>query len=97
MRHGQRVAVAGLVTLRQRPGTAKGMVFMTLEDETGMANLVIRPNVWQQHRSIARSKVALIAEGNVERQGEVIHVMVRRMHDLSERLANLRHRSRDFH
>jgi len=97
MRHGQRVAVAGLVTVRQRPGTAKGMVFMTLEDETGMANLVIRPNVWERNRRVARSKIALIAEGTVERQGDVIHVMVRRLHDLSERLANLRHRSRDFH
>jgi DNA polymerase III alpha subunit len=97
MRHGQRVAVAGLVTVRQRPGTAKGMVFMTLEDETGMANLVIRPNIWERNRRVARSKIALIAEGTVERQGDVVHVMVRRLHDLSERLANLRHRSRDFH
>ena len=97
MRHGQRVAVAGLVTVRQRPGTARGMVFMTLEDETGMANLVIRPNVWERNRHVARSKIALIAEGTVERQGEVVHVLVRRLHDLSARLANLRHRSRDFH
>jgi error-prone DNA polymerase len=97
MRNGQPVAVAGLVTVRQRPGTAKGMVFMTLEDETGMANLVIRPNIWERERRIARYKIALIAEGHVERQGEVIHVMVRRLHDLSARLANLTHRSRDFH
>ena len=97
MRNGQPVAVAGLVTVRQRPGTAKGMVFMTLEDETGMANLVIRPNVWERERRVARNKIALIAEGHVERQGQVIHVMVRRLHDLSARLANLTHRSRDFH
>jgi len=97
MRNGAPVAVAGLVTVRQRPGTAKGMVFMTLEDETGMANLVIRPNVWERERRVARKKIALIAEGHVERQGEVIHVMVRRLHDLSARLANLTHRSRDFH
>ena len=97
MRHGQPVAVAGLVTVRQRPGTAKGMVFMTLEDETGMMNLVIRPNIWERQRNLARTKAALIAEGIVERQGEVIHVMVRRLHDLSERLAAVRHRSRDFH
>jgi len=97
MRNGQPVAIAGLVTLRQRPGTAKGMVFMTLEDETGMANLVIRPNIWERERRVARKKIALIAEGHVERQGAVIHVMVRRLHDLSARLANLTHRSRDFH
>ena len=97
MRNGQPVAVAGLVTLRQRPGTAKGIVFMTLEDETGMANLVIRPNVWERDRRIARAKIAMIAEGHIERQGEVVHVIVRRFHDLSKRLANVTHRSRDFH
>ena len=97
LRNGQPVAVAGLVTVRQRPGTAKGMVFMTLDDETGMANLVIRPNIWERERRVARNKIALIAEGHVERQGEVIHVMVRRLHDLSARLAKLTHSSRDFH
>jgi error-prone DNA polymerase len=97
MRNGQPVAVAGLVTVRQRPGTAKGITFVTLEDETGVANLVIRPKIWKRDRRVARSKIALIAEGHVERQGAVIHVVVRRLHDLSERLAGLRHRSRDFH
>ena len=95
--NGQPVAVAGLVTVRQRPGTAKGIVFMTLEDETGMANLVIRPPIWERDQRIARGKIALLAEGHIERQGEVVHVIVRRMHDLSARLANLAHRSRDFH
>jgi error-prone DNA polymerase len=70
---------------------------MTLEDETGMANLVIRPAVWERDRRIARGKIALIAEGHIERQGEVVHVIVRRFHDLSERLARVTHRSRDFH
>ncbi|NUQ50269.1 MAG: error-prone DNA polymerase, partial [Phycisphaerae bacterium] len=108
LRHGQRVAVAGLVTLRQRPGTAKGMVFMTLEDETGMANLVIRPNVWERERRVARGSAALIAEGIVERKGEVIHVMARRFFDLADVLKamqpeprgpqpKIRHASRDFH
>ena len=108
LRHGRRAAVAGLVTLRQRPGTAKGMVFMTLEDETGMANLVIRPNVWERERRVARGSAALIAEGVVERKGEVIHVMARRFFDLAGVLhaaapgrASLpplaRHPSRDFH
>ena len=96
MRNGQRVAVAGLVTLRQRPYTAKGITFMTLEDETALANLIIRPNIWAKYRYLARSKVALIADGVVERQGAVIHIMVRRLFDLSDRLRSLRHRSRDF-
>ncbi|MBU0639946.1 MAG: error-prone DNA polymerase [Planctomycetes bacterium] len=96
-RNGQRVTVAGLVLVRQRPGTASGIVFMTLEDETGVANLVIRPRIWERDRRVARGRVALIAEGAVERQGDVIHVMVRRLHDLSARIANVRPKSRDFH
>lgn len=95
-RHRQKVAVAGIVTHRQRPGTAKGIVFMTLEDETGQANLIIRPRVWERCRAVGQSKIALIAEGTVERQGAVIHVQVNRLHDLSTRLAPVRTRSRDF-
>jgi error-prone DNA polymerase len=97
MRNGQPVAVAGLVTCRQRPGTAKGVVFITLEDETGMANLIVRPNVWDEYRHIARGRVALLVSGHIERQGEVIHVMTRRFHDLSALLGGLKHASRDFH
>src|SRR5262249_52728035 len=85
-RPGQRVAVSGLVTVRQRPGTAKGIIFMTLEDETSMANLIIRPDIWDRDREIARGRVALIAEGVVERQGDVIHVMVRQFFDLAATL-----------
>jgi error-prone DNA polymerase len=96
-RAGRKVAVAGLVTHRQRPGTAKGLVFMTLEDETAQANLIIRPAVWQRYRNVGRSKIALIAEGVVERQGRVLHVQVTRLHDLSARLTPIRTKSRDFH
>ncbi len=96
LRPGQRVAVAGLVTHRQRPGTAKGIVFMTLEDESGTANLIIRPTVWERERGVAATRAALIAEGHVERQGAVIHVQVQRFHDLGARLGPLRTKSRDF-
>lgn len=96
-RHRQRIAVAGLVTHRQRPGTAKGMVFMTLEDETGHANLIIRPEVWERDKCIGRSKIALIGEGHVERQGAVVHVQVRRLRDLSAHISPVTARSRDFH
>jgi error-prone DNA polymerase len=95
-RHGQRVAVAGLVTHRQRPGTAKGIVFMTLEDESGIANLIIRPRVWERNRAVGGARIALIAEGIVERQGAVIHVQVSRLQDLSARIAPVRTKSRDF-
>jgi len=93
----QRIAVAGLVTHRQRPATAKGIVFMTLEDETGQANLIIRPRIWDRDRAIGRSKTAVIAEGTVERQDGVVHVQVHRLHDVSSRLAPVRVKSRDFH
>jgi len=96
-RHGERIAVSGLVLVRQRPGTAKGIVFVTLEDESGVANLVIRPKVWERWRREARTSVALVAHGVVERRGEVIHVMVTRMTDLSNGLQRLASRSRDFH
>jgi error-prone DNA polymerase len=97
MPNGRQVAVAGLVTCRQRPGTAKGIVFMTLEDETGMANLIIHGPIWEANRRIGKSKVALLAEGHIERQGEVVHVIVRRLHDLPALIGALAHRSRDFH
>jgi len=96
VRQHQKVAVAGLVTHRQRPATAKGIVFMTLEDETGGANLIVRPQVWERERAVGHDKIALIAEGIVERQGEVVHVQVGRLHDLSARIAPLRATSRDF-
>jgi error-prone DNA polymerase len=96
----RRVAVAGLVTCRQHPSTARGTVFITLEDETAAANLIVRPQVWEQNRTAGRSSLALIAEGVVERQGAVVHIMVTRLHDLSSLLGSmrdLRHGSRDFH
>jgi error-prone DNA polymerase len=96
-RQGQRVSVAGLVTHRQRPGTAKGTVFMTLEDETGTVNLIIRPDVWERVRGTGRTGIALLADGVVERQEDVLHVQVRELHDLSVRLGELHARSRDFH
>ncbi|MFQ5414460.1 MAG: DNA polymerase III subunit alpha [Phycisphaerae bacterium] len=96
-RHGQRVCVAGLVLVRQRPATAAGIVFYTLEDETGTANLVVRPRVYQRHRPAARGAVAIIADGRVERQGDVVHLQVHRLHDVSHRLADLHATSRDFH
>jgi len=98
--HGRRVAVAGLVLVRQRPHTASGIVFMTLEDETGIANLIVRPNIYQRDRRAARHAVAMVAWGRVERHGEVIHVLVSRVRELSRvigqgpRLAPM---SRDFH
>jgi error-prone DNA polymerase len=91
------VRVAGLVLVRQRPGTAKGITFVTLEDETGVANLIIRPDVWQKYYRPARTASALVAHGRLQREHGVIHVLVTKLEDLSERLAGMRSQSRDFH
>ncbi len=96
-RKGQWMTIGGLVLIRQRPSTAKGIVFCTLEDETGTANLIIRPDVYKKYRPAARGAVALIAEGRVERQGDVIHLQATRLQDMSKALKDLRSVSRDFH
>lgn len=94
--NGKRVSVAGLVLLRQRPATAKGVTFVTLEDETGQANLIVRPEVWEQHRKVARTASVMLATGPLQRDGQVIHVLVTQLRDLSVELAELQTSSRDF-
>jgi error-prone DNA polymerase len=93
---GAAVSVAGLVLVRQQPGTANGIVFVTLEDETGIANLIIRPEVWQRHRSAARGAVALLASGKLQRTQGVTHVRVTKLADLSRLLPQMTSTSRDF-
>ena len=97
MRHGQAVRVAGLVIVRQGPGTAKGMKFLTLEDEHGYSNLVVRPHIYERFRVEIRSASLLLAEGHVEREGRVIHVMTQRVVPLHLGDRDLPSRSRDFH
>ncbi|MEY5060724.1 MAG: Error-prone polymerase, partial [Planctomycetota bacterium] len=74
---GRSIAVAGLVLVRQRPSTAKGIVFMTLEDETGVANLIFRPKVYERFRARVRDAPMLCVRGKVERRDGVVHVLVR--------------------
>ncbi len=94
---GRRLRVAGLVLVRQRPPTAKGILFCTLEDETGIANLIVRPEVFERYRREACTAVMLLAHGRVERQGEVVHLLVQRLTDLSHALREVSSQSRDFH
>ncbi|NBQ13606.1 MAG: error-prone DNA polymerase, partial [Proteobacteria bacterium] len=94
-------SVAGLVLCRQRPSTASGIVFMTLEDESGIANLIIRPKAYERMRRVARGAMAVVAEGTVEHRSGVTHLVVRRMTDLGGELESLAgggitQRSRDF-
>jgi len=88
--------VAGLVLLRQRPSTAKGITFMTLEDETGTTNLVVHVNTWERFRPIARGASALIAHGILQRENDVIHLVVDKLEDLTEILGQYHNSSRDF-
>ena len=94
--NGRRAAVAGIVLVRQRPGTAKGITFFTLEDESGSANLIVRPHVWRRCRAAARNAVVLLAAGRVQRQGEVIHLLATHLEDLSAQMTGLETCSRDF-
>ena len=95
-----RATVAGLVLCRQRPATAGGIVFMTLEDETGVANLVVHPRVYEEHRRTARHAVALLVQGRVEHRSGVTHLIARRLVDLTQALGRagspLASQSRDF-
>jgi error-prone DNA polymerase len=91
------VKVAGLTLMRQRPGTASGITFVTLEDETGFANLIVRPEVWERYHHAARTATAMLAHGRLQRQDTVIHILVNRLDDLSKRIADLGVSSRDFH
>ena len=99
--HKRWAKVAGLVLVRQRPGTAHGIVFITLEDETGVANLVLWADVYDRHRAAARRATLLQADGYVQRDpaaGGVVHLLARRLFDRTGLLADgVGQRSRDFH
>jgi error-prone DNA polymerase len=101
------------VLIRQRPGTAKGVTFLTLEDETGPANIVVWKDVFERHRKLVMTASFLIVRGRLQREGEVIHLVAEQFVDMSATLSRLRDddvtprararvdgrliRSRDFH
>jgi error-prone DNA polymerase len=95
--HGRRVKVAGLVLVRQRPGTASGVVFVTLEDETGIANLVLWSTVYERFRTATRYATLLQVEGQVQRESDVIHILAARLVDRTPLLRGMAQVSRDFH
>ncbi len=81
-RHGRRVAVAGMTIARQRPSTAKGIVFMLLEDEHGQVNLIVQPHVYERHRATVRAEPLVLARGRYERVGENRNVLVSEIESL---------------
>ena len=96
-RHGQWIRTSGLVTCRQRPATASGVLFVTLEDETGYVNLVIWNDIVERNRRPILGSRLLAVGGQVQKQGLVVHVLARRFEDLSRLLGELRTSSHDFH
>lgn len=90
------IQLAGIVIMRQRPGTAKGITFVTLEDETGQANLILHPKTWKQFYDVCRCSPSWLVEGKLQREGKVIHVIVRSVQDFSDVLHGQKTRSRDF-
>jgi error-prone DNA polymerase len=95
LRQDARVTVAGLVLVRQRPGTAKGVIFMTLEDETDIANIIVWPKAFAQNRRTVMTARFLAVRGRLQRAGLVIHVVAERFIDLSAELPMLRDGMRD--
>ena len=95
--HGRRARTAGIVTGRQRPDTASGVVFVTLEDETGYVNVVVWHNLGERQRRELLGSQLMGVEGVLERDGEVVHLVARRLMDHSALLGRLATASRDFH
>ncbi len=89
-RNGSRIGIAGLVLVRQRPGSAKGVIFATLEDETGVANVIIWPKLFQRFRKAVIGAKLMAVTGRVQREGEVIHLVADQVADRSSALAALR-------
>ena len=96
MRDGRLTRVAGLVLVRQKPGSAKGVMFITIEDETGVANLVIWPSLYERQRRIVLSATLLAVDGKVQREGEVVHIVATKLHDASGLLASVGDRGSAF-
>ncbi|MEM6641060.1 MAG: OB-fold nucleic acid binding domain-containing protein, partial [Pseudomonadota bacterium] len=94
---GAWVRTAGLVITRQRPGTASGVTFVTLEDETGHSNLVVWRKIAEVQRQALLQSRLMAARGQVQREGDVVHLVVRHMTDWSDWLDGLPVLSRDFH
>jgi error-prone DNA polymerase len=97
LKDGILVRVAGIVLVRQRPETAKGITFVTIEDETGVTNLIIRMGVWDKFYKIARTAPGYIAHGKLQIHEGIVHVLVSKLENLSQKLMAMNSHSRDFH
>ena len=89
MPDGRWTFVAGLVLVRQRPGSAKGVMFATLEDESGVINIVVWPSLFEKQRSVVLGAGLLAVNGKIQREGEVVHLVAQRLFDLTSDLGSL--------
>jgi len=96
LQHGTRIRACGLITMRQRPATASGTIFLTLEDETGFVNAVVWPRLWEKQRAEILGASVLAVDGVVETDGDVHHLIAERVHDFSHLAGGLNSKSRDF-
>lgn len=94
-KNGEFVRTAGCVIARQRPGTAKGFIFLSMEDETGIANVIVTPDLYERNRLIVARSKFILAEGALQNQDGVIHIMASRLQSLSDQTMDLQ--SHDFH
>ena len=95
-RDGKWLTTAGLVLVRQKPGSAKGVLFITIEDESGVANLVIWPSLYERQRRIILTAGMIAVQGRVQREGEVVHLVANHLTDLSADLASVGDRDTGF-
>ena len=96
VRDGRRVIVPGVVLVRQKPGSAKGVMFITIEDETGVANLILWPDRFEKQRRLVLSAGMIACHGKVQREGDVTHVITDRLEDLSDLLRSVGERDEAF-
>jgi len=95
--HGSFIRTAGIVTTRQSPGSASGVMFISLEDETGVTQIIVWPALVQRQRAVLLQARLLAVAGEVQREGDVVHLIAKRLHDYSRLLGKLTTHSRDFH
>jgi error-prone DNA polymerase len=95
-RDGRSVYTAGLVLVRQKPGSAKGVMFITIEDETGPANIVVWPSLFEKRRRIVLGSSMMAINGRIQREGEVVHLVAQQLFDLSADLSGLADRDAEF-
>tara|TARA_B100000676_G_scaffold309993_1_gene375203 strand:+ start:153 stop:3572 length:3420 start_codon:yes stop_codon:yes gene_type:complete len=88
-RDGQRAVMTGIVLVRQRPGSAKGVIFMTLEDETGVVNAVVRPKTMEAYRKVVIKARLVLIRGRIQRAGDIIHLVADKLEDMTPELAVL--------